>query len=78
MASTDASSAIGRNPDSLTVVERLALIGKYVALEIYSPAVIPLRRIEAIGDSVADCVRVLRSRGLDPSRFEFTRLHPPY
>ena len=78
MASTDASSAIGRNPDHLAVAERLALTGMYIALEIYSPATIPLRRIEAIGDSVADCVRVLRSRGLDPSRFEFTRLHAPY
>ena len=78
MASADPSSAIGRNPDSLTVPERLALTGKYIALEIYSPATIPLRRIEAIGDSVAECVRVLRSRGLDPSCFEFTRLHPPY
>ena len=73
-----ASRAIGRNPDRLTVPERLALAGKYVALEIYSPETIPLRRIEAIGDSMADCIRNLKSRGLDPKNFEFTRLAPPY
>lgn len=77
-AAKDAGRAIGRNPDRLTLTERLALAGKYIALEIYSPATIPLRRIEAIGDSMAECLRTLRSRGLDPQHFEFTRLAPPY
>jgi hypothetical protein len=77
-AAKDAGRAIGRNPDRLTLTERLALVGKYVALEIYSPETIPLRRIEAIGDSMAECVRLLKSRGLDPQNFEFTRLAPPY
>jgi len=49
-----------------------------IALEIYSPATLPLRRIEAIGDSVAHCVSQLRARGLDPENFEFSRLPPPY
>ena len=74
----DAGSAIGRNPDRLTLPERLALAGKYIAIELYSPATTPLRRIEAIGDSVADCLRTLRSRGLDPRSFEFSRLAQPY
>jgi len=69
---------IGRAPEELTLEERLHLTGKYIALEIYSPSTAPLRRIEAIGDSVADCVRTLRSRGLDPENFEYTRLTPPY
>ena len=77
-AAKDPARALGRNPDRLTLPERLALAGKYVALEIYSPETIPLRRIEAIGDSVAECMRTLRSRGLDPQQFEFTRLAPPY
>ncbi len=77
-ATKDAGRVLGRNPDRLTPAERLALIGKYVALEIYSPEAIPLRRIEAIGDSIAECVRTLQSRGLDPLLFEFTRLAPPY
>ena len=70
--------ALGRNPDRLTLAERLVLAGKYIALEIYSPEALPLRRIEAIGDSLAECLRNLQSRGLDPRRFEFTRLARPY
>jgi len=73
-----ATEAIGRSPDRLTLSERLALTGKYIALEIYTPEALPLRRIEAIGDSVAECVRTLKSRGLDPAKFEYSRLPPPY
>jgi hypothetical protein len=77
-AAKDAGRVLGRNPDRLTLAERLALAGKYIALEIYSPDTIPLRRIEAIGDSTAECLRTLRSRGLDPRQFEFVRLARPY
>jgi hypothetical protein len=70
--------AVGRCPDQLTLDERFELTGKYIAMEIYTPAALPLRRIEAIGDSVAACVRMLKSRGLEPARFEFSRLPPPY
>jgi hypothetical protein len=72
------SRAIGQSPEALTLEERLALTGKMIALEIYSAATTPLRRIEAIGDSAADCIAQLHSRGLDPANFEFSRLHPPY
>ena len=74
----DPSKALGRSPDKLSVEERLALAGKYIALEIYTPEALPLRRIEAIGDSLADCLRELQRRGLDPLRFEFSRLPAPY
>jgi hypothetical protein len=77
-ASKDPKRAIGHSPDELTLEERLALTGKTIALEIYSPATLPLRRIEAIGDSVAECAAQLRERGLDASQFEFSRLGPPY
>jgi len=77
-AGKDPRRAIGRSPDRLSLEERLALTGKYIALEIYTPDDLPLRRIEAIGDSIADCVRQLTDRGLDPVRFEFSRLSPPY
>ena len=70
--------AIGRSPDRLTLEERLALAGKYVALELYTPENLALRRIEAIGDSLVECIRELRQRGFDPRRFEFDRLRPPY
>jgi len=77
-AAKDAGRVLGRNPDRLTPAERLALAGKYIALEIYSPDTIPLRRIEAIGDSLAECLRTLKSRGLDARQFEFTRLAKAY
>ncbi len=77
-AAKDPNRAIGHAPEDLTLEERLALAGKIYALEIYSPAALPLRRIEAIGDSAAECVRQLRERGLDPENFEFSRLLPPY
>jgi len=78
IAANDAGRVLGRNPDRLTPAERKALVGKYIALEIYSPETIPLRRIEAIGDSLTECLRNLKSRGLDPLNFEFTRLAPSY
>lgn len=74
----DPQRAIGRSPDRLSLDERHALTGKYIALEIYTPEDLPLRRIEAIGDSVEECMRQLAARGLDPIRFEFSRLGPPY
>jgi hypothetical protein len=77
-AAIDPQRAIGRAPERLSLAERHALTGKYVALEIYTPEALPLRRIEAIGDSVQECIRQLAARGLDPMRFEFTRLAPPY
>ena len=77
-ATKDPQRAIGRSPDRLSLDERRALTGKYIALEIYTPEDLPLRRIEAIGDSVEECVRQLTARGLDPLRFEFSRLAPAY
>lgn len=77
-ATKDPQRAIGRSPDRLTLCERNALTGKYIALEIYTPENLACRRIEAIGDSLAECAQVLKSRGLEPEKFEFTRLAPPY
>ncbi len=74
----DPRRVIGRSPERLTLDEGFALAGKYIALEIYTPEAIPLRRIEAIGDSAEECLQQLRSRGLDPRRYEFDRLTPPY
>jgi hypothetical protein len=77
-AARDPQQAIGRAPERLTLEERRALTGKFVALEIYTPESLPLRRIEAIGGTVDECVRQLGQRGHDPGRFEFLRLEPPY
>ena len=77
-AARNRDRAIGRAPEDLSIQERTELTGKYIALEIYTPDALPLRRIEAIGDSVEECVRMLRSRGLDPLRFEYIRVAPSY
>jgi hypothetical protein len=77
-AAKDPRQALGRNPDRLTLVERAALAGKMIALEVYTPATFPLRRIEAIGDSIDACIRMLRERGLDPRHFEYSPLGPAY
>jgi hypothetical protein len=77
-AARDPKQAIGRSPERLTLEERLALTGKFIALEIYTPEALPLRRIEAISDSVDDCVEQLIHRGHDPTHFEFSRIEPPY
>lgn len=69
---------IGRAPDQLTLEERRRLAGKFVALEVYTPDTLPLVQIEAIGDRIGDCVRMLKSRGLDAAHFEFRMLPPPY
>ena len=67
---------IGRSPESLSPKESLALAGQWMALEIYTPATLPLRRIEALGDSVEECMRQLAERGLDPRRFEYLPVRP--
>jgi len=36
-AAKDPRAALGRSPDRLTLEERTALAGKYVALQIYTP-----------------------------------------
>ncbi len=68
---------VGRTLDNLRYEERAELAGLWVAQEIYTPQTLPLRRIEAVGRSVGDCVRQLASRGLDPLKFEFVQVTPP-
>lgn len=78
MVALDSRRIIGRSPEQLTLDERLAFAGKMVALEVYSPATLPLRRIEAVGDSALACARTLKERGLNPAIFEFVLLPPPF
>lgn len=77
-ARKDPSQVLGRAPERLTPEERAALAGRFIALEIYTPDTLPFRRIEAIGDSIEDCIRQLVARHLDPKRFEFSRLKPAF
>jgi len=78
MTAFDVGTVVGRSQEDLTLSERFALAGKYAAFEIYTPKTLPLRRIEAVGDSAVECMKMLRARGLDPAIFEFVRLGRPY
>ena len=75
MAST---TFIGQFPDRLSIADRKLLAGKWYALELYNTKDIPVRRIEAVGASPADCVSQLRARGLDPLKFEFQIVTPSF
>jgi hypothetical protein len=67
---------IGRPVDTLTLPEREALAGKWIALERYTPATLPLRLIEALGESPAACVKQIAARGLNPENYEFQPIIP--
>jgi hypothetical protein len=73
-SANNAARLVGRGPDQLTLEERARFAGKCVAMEIYTPETLPLRRIEAVGDSIDECIRMLNSRGLDPRNFEYSLL----
>ena len=73
-----AAKLIGKPLDGLSLADRWKFSGIWVALEIYTPQTMPLRMIEAVGGSAAECIQQLTSRGLDPARFEFTPLPQPY
>lgn len=69
---------MGRSPERLSIAELMALAGKIVAIEVYTPETTPIRTIQAIGDSAEECVAQLTASGADPRRFEFTMLKAPY
>ncbi|HYO84676.1 MAG TPA: hypothetical protein VES20_24955 [Bryobacteraceae bacterium] len=68
---------IGRSPDVLSLRERIDLVGKWIALELYTPKTLPLRLIAAVGDTPAEVYSMLRSRGLEPARFELLLFRKP-
>lgn len=63
---------LGKAPESLSLKERMALAGKWIALELYTPETLPLKVIDAIGDSAAECIRQLEARGQNPRGYEFS------
>ena len=70
----DLNKYVGRSLEGLPLRERRALSGRWAAYELYTPATTPLRTVEAIGDSAAECMRALLGRSLDPRRFEYVQL----
>lgn len=67
----DSAMWVGRSPDQISLPERAAMIGRWIALERYSPITLPLKRIEAVGATPAECAAELKRRGLKPLDFEF-------
>lgn len=78
MATVIPADYLGRPPERLTLGERTAVAGKWIALEIYTPETLPLRVIEALGETPHDCIRQLEARLLDPRRYEFSVLTPAF
>ncbi len=72
------SRIVGQPLDALSLQERASLTGQWIALELYTPETLPVRIIEALGASAGDCIAQLRARNLNPARYEFTLLPPPY
>jgi hypothetical protein len=89
VAGTKDSGLVGRAVEDLNLTERWQYANLWVAFRMYSPpgkvtrngveyVDVRLRRMEAAGKSIEECVSQLRSWNLDPSEFEFTVLKPPY
>ena len=73
-SNTGTSRLIGRAPERLTAAELREVRNLWAAFEIYSPETTPLRRIEALGATVADCIKSLTERNLDPRKYEYIPL----
>ncbi|MBI4442148.1 MAG: hypothetical protein HY649_02090 [Acidobacteria bacterium] len=82
-------SLIGRKVEELSLAERLRWANQWVAFRIYHPpgkinqdgteyVDVRVRRVEAAGTSVEECIAQLREGNLNPAEFEFTILKPPY
>lgn len=69
---------VGLEPDRLSLKQRLELAGKWIALEKYDPRTLPERRILALGATPAECLRELRSHGIDPAKCEVVAVSSPY
>lgn len=76
-ATVDLKSFIGRAPESLEIGELNALHGVWAAVELYTPATTPLRRIEALGATPGACLEQIEARGLDARNFELMMLRRP-
>lgn len=62
---------LGRNPDEFSLSERARLAGTWIALELYNPANLALRRIAALGESPEACQAALQAQGRDSGDFQY-------
>ena len=73
----DASRFLHRSPDSFQPSEWRAVHGLWAAFELYSPQTTPLRRIQALGATAAECMASIAGQGLPASNFEYVKLRSP-
>ncbi|MBV9082732.1 MAG: hypothetical protein JOZ62_08665 [Acidobacteriaceae bacterium] len=73
----DVNKLVGSLLDGLSLADRRTLTGFWIAIELYSPDRLPLRKIEAVGADPSKCIEQLRTRGLNPARFEFELITDP-
>lgn len=71
---TDFTALVGLAPEQLTFAQQQRADGLWVALRLYSPATLPLRKIEAVGQSPAEALAALAATGQNPAEFEAVRL----
>lgn len=67
--------ALGHAPEELSLPLREQLIGHWIALELYDPHRLPLRKIAAIAETPAQCFAALQAQGRDVAHYEVVRLH---
>ena len=72
--SLTAERFLTKNPEQLSLRERRQLAGTWVAMELYSPTNLALRRIVALGQSPSHCRQQLRAIGKDVRQFEYILL----
>lgn len=74
---TNSSRFVGCAPERFRASDWRQVRDLWAAFEIYSPQTTPLRRIAALGRSVAECIDALAARGLDPRNYEYLPLRDP-
>lgn len=67
-------AVLGHAPEELSLPLRESITGYWVALELYDPHRLPLRKIVAIAENPAGCLSQLEAKGLDLSHYEVVRL----
>jgi len=71
------SRFVGCAPERFSASDWRQVSDLWAAFEIYSPRTTPLRRIAALGRSVAECIDALAALRLDPRNFEYLPLRDP-
>lgn len=72
------SDALGHAPEELSLPLRTSLNGLWVALELYDPHRLPLRKIVAVASTPSQCFSDLKAKGHNLALFEVIQLPTAY